>query len=81
MVKLEDFASEDALEAWMDWSDPKGLITPVPNGVTFLGGVNDMPAESTGYFYVDLKPGKYAFISEIPNSKQKGMFKSFTVSN
>jgi hypothetical protein len=81
LVKLEDFASEDALEAWMDWSDPKGLITPVPNGVTFLGGVNDMPAESTGYFYVDLKPGKYAFISEIPNSKQKGMFKSFTVSN
>ena len=73
LVKLEDFASEDALEAWMDWSDPKG--------VTFLGGVNDMPAESTGYFYVDLKPGKYAFISEIPNSKQKGMFKSFTVSN
>ena len=81
LVKLEDFASEDALEAWMDWSDPKGLITPVPNGVTFLGGVNDMPAKSTGYFYTDLKPGKYAFISEIPNSKQKGMFKSFTVSN
>ncbi len=79
LVKLENDASEDALEAWMDWSDPKGLITPVPNGVTFLGGVNDMPAGSTGYFYADLKPGKYAFISEVPNTKGKGLFKTFEV--
>lgn len=79
LVKLEDDASEDALEAWMDWSDPKGLITPVPNGITFLGGVNDMPAGSTGYFYADLKPGKYAFISEVPNTKEKGLFKVFEV--
>ena len=79
LVKLEDYASEDALEAWMDWSDPKGLITPVPNGITFLGGVNDMPAGSTGYFTVDLKPGKYAFISEVPNTKSKGLFKVFKV--
>lgn len=79
LVKLEDNASEDALEAWMDWSDPKGLITPVPKGVTFLGGVNDMPAGSTGYFYADLKPGKYALISEVPNTKSKGLFKVFQV--
>ncbi|WP_181896418.1 hypothetical protein [Seonamhaeicola aphaedonensis] len=79
LVKLDTNANEEALEAWMDWSDPKGLITPVPNGVTFLGGVNDMPAGRTGYFYVDLKPGKYAFISEVPNSKAKGMLKIFTV--
>ncbi len=79
LVKLEEYASEDALEAWMDWSDPKGLITPVPNGVTFLGGVNDMPAGSTGYFTVDLKPGKYAFISEVPKTKSKNLFKIFEV--
>jgi hypothetical protein len=79
LVKLEDYASEDALEAWMDWSDPKGLITPVPNGITFLGGVNDMVAGSTGYFYIDLQPGKYAFISEVPNTKSKGLFKIFEV--
>lgn len=81
LVKLEDYASEVALEAWMDWSNPKGLITPVPDGATFLGGVNDMPAGSTGYFYVDLKPGKYAFISEVPNTKRKGLFKVFEVVN
>ncbi|MDG5491219.1 hypothetical protein [Psychroserpens sp. SPM9] len=79
LVKLEDYASEDELEAWMDWTNPKGLITPVPNGVTFLGGVNDMPAGSTGYFYADLKPGKYALISEVPNTKSKNMFKVFDV--
>jgi len=79
LVKLEDSASEDVLEAWMDWSDPKGLITPVPKGITFLGGVNDMPAGNTGYFYADLKLGKYAFISEVPNTKSKGLFKVFEV--
>jgi hypothetical protein len=81
LVKLDADASEDALEAWMDWSDPKGLITPVPSGVTFLGGVNDMPAGRTGYFYADLQPGKYAFISEVPKSKSKGLFKVFEVTD
>ncbi|MEP3836112.1 MAG: hypothetical protein ABJM36_00595 [Algibacter sp.] len=80
LVMLTESASEDALEKWMDWSHPKGLITPVPDGITFLGGVNDMSAGSTGYFYADLKPGKYALISEVPNSKSKNMFKGFVVS-
>ena len=38
-----------------------------------------MQAGSTGYFYADLTPGKYAFISEVPNSKSKGLFKVFDV--
>ncbi|WP_235989318.1 hypothetical protein [Psychroserpens algicola] len=79
LVKLANYAKEEDLEAWMDWSDPKGLITPVPEGITFLGGVNDMPAGSTGYFYADLKPGKYALISEVPDTKSKGLFKIFEV--
>lgn len=79
LVKLDANASEDALLAWMDWSDPKGLVTPVPQGVTFLGGVNDMSAGKTGYFYADLQPGTYAFISEVPKAKEKGLFKVFEV--
>ncbi len=79
LVRLDANANLEALENWMDWSDPKGLITPVPNGITFLGGVNDMPAGSTGYFYVDLKPGKYAFISEVPNTREKRLLKEFEV--
>lgn len=79
LVKLDDSADLTVLEQWMNWSDPKGLITPVPTGVTFLGGVNDCPAGSTGYFEVDMEPGKYAFVSEVPGSMAKGMLKTFVV--
>ncbi|MCK0158565.1 hypothetical protein MWU65_15350 [Cellulophaga sp. F20128] len=81
LVKLEDAVTEETLEAWMDWSHPKGLITPVPKGLTFLGGVNDMPTGSTGYFTVNLKPGKYALVSEVPNTIRKNMLKTFTIAN
>ncbi|WP_338733678.1 hypothetical protein [Mangrovimonas cancribranchiae] len=79
LVKLEGYANKDELESWMVWYDPKGFITPVPKGITFLGGFNDAFQGSTGYFYADLKPGKYAFISEVPNAKAKGLFKEFEV--
>ena len=79
LVKLEENANLDALESWMNWADPKGLITPSPEGFTFLGGVNDMPAGNTGYFEVNLKPGNYAFISEVPNALSKNMLKTFVV--
>lgn len=79
LVKLADEADLEKLEAWMNWSTPFGLKTPVPNGVTFLGGVNESPAGSTGYFKATITSGKYAFISEVPNSKEKGMFKIFSI--
>lgn len=79
LARLDENASIAALEKWMNWADPKGLITPVPEGVTFLGGVNEMPAGSTGYFTVELKPGKYVLISEVPNTKSKGLLKTFEV--
>jgi hypothetical protein len=79
LVKLNANASLEALESWMNWADPKGLITPSPEGITFLGGVNDMPAGSTGYFEINLEPGNYAFVSEVPNASGKNMLKTFTV--
>lgn len=79
IARLDAHADMEALEKWMDWSHPEGLITPVPNGVTFLGGVNDMQAGSTGYFTVDLQPGKYVLISEVPNAKEKGLLKVFEI--
>ena len=48
--------------------------------ITFIGGTNDAPAGSTQYFKVNLEPGKYALISEVPNTKAKGMLKTFTIS-
>lgn len=80
LVKLGANADLKVLENWMDWSDPKGLIEPAPPGITFLGGVNDMPAGNTGYFTATLDKGQYALISEVPNSSQKNMLKTFEVS-
>lgn len=81
LVKLSDNADLNQLEKWMNWSTPFGLKTPVPEGVAFLGGVNDSPTGAVGYFKATLSKGKYAFISEVPNSKSKGMFKVFEVTD
>ena len=79
LVKLHDNADLERLENWMNWADPKGLIEPAPNDITFLGGVNDMPAGNKGYFTATLVPGKYALISEVPNTAKKNLFKIFEV--
>lgn len=79
LVKLVDDADEKVLEAWMDWRDPKGLIEPAPEGFTFLGGVNDMPEGSKGYFTAKLEPGKYALISEVPDASEKNLLKPFEI--
>ena len=79
LVMISDRADMAQLEAWMNWADPKGLITPAPEGFTFLGGVNDLPAGSKGYFEVDLSPGNYALISEVPSANEKNLLKTFTI--
>ena len=81
LVRLTDEANIEELEDWMNWANPKGLMDPSPAGVTFLGGVNDMPGGNTGYFRADLEPGTYALISEVPGSLEKGLLKTFTVQN
>ena len=63
----------------MDWSNPKGLIEPAPTGITFLGGVNNMTEGQKGYFTVNLEPGRYILISEVPNPASKNMLKTFVV--
>lgn len=80
LVRLSKNANLEALEKWMNWADPKGLITPAPEGFTFLGGVNDMPAGSIGYFTAILESGNYALVAEVPNTLSKNMLKTFVVS-
>ena len=79
LVMISDYADLNQLEAWMNWADPKGLITPAPEGFTFLGGVNDLPAGSKGYFTVDLSPGNYVLISEVPSAREKKLLTTFTI--
>ncbi|MCX2720792.1 hypothetical protein [Lentiprolixibacter aurantiacus] len=82
LVRMEEGADLDALEAWINWASPTGLMSSkLPEGFTFLGGTNDAPAGSVQYFEADLSPGTYAFISEVPGSKAKGMLKTFSISD
>ena len=79
LVKMVHDADVSVLEKWINWSDPKGLISPAPEGFTFLGGVNDSPAGRIGYFTATINAGRYCFISEVPNSSQKNMLVEFVV--
>jgi hypothetical protein len=77
IARIDDEALLATLETWMVWSNPTGLETPAP--VPFVGGLNEMPTGSVGYFTVTLEPGTYAWISEVPGASAKGMLRVFTV--
>lgn len=79
LVKIENDTLLNTLGNWINSSDLKSFRTPSPKGLTFLGGVEDLPANKTGYFEANLEKGKYILISEIPNSVERNMFKFFTV--
>lgn len=74
VARLENGQSAQDLAAWMDWMKPEGLKAPAP--ATFVGGVQDLPVGATGYFTVDLAPGRYAWISE---NAVNGMVQEFRV--
>jgi len=69
----------DSVAKWMDWSQPMGLVSTIqhPAPATFLGGTHEMPQGNTGYFQLDLEPGRYAWISE--RSADNPMYKTFSV--
>lgn len=77
LVKLEEDTDLEKLNSWMTWTTPDGLNTPAP--VKFLGGAQEMPAGGTAYITLDLKPGNYAWIAEVPDPDSKNMLKIFTV--
>lgn len=79
LVKYENDADLNSLIQWMNWMDPKGLITPAPEGFTFLGGMNNLPAAGHGFFEADLTPGNYVLISEVPKADEKKLMHTFTI--
>ena len=78
LMKVENEDDIQRADAWLDWRAKDGLEDPSP--VIFLGGVNDMPAGSHAYFTVDLQPGDYALIAEMPSPAETGFVHRFTVS-
>jgi uncharacterized cupredoxin-like copper-binding protein len=77
LMRVDDADSIARADAWLDWRSKDGLEDPSP--VTFLGGINDLPAGAHGYFTVDLAPGDYAFIAEIPGPAAAGFVLPVTI--
>ena len=83
LVKLKDKENEELLSrlaSWMDWRQKGSLVNRAPGGAIFMGGTMEMTKGGVAYFHVDLEPGDYAWIAEIPNPAVHGMLKTFTVS-
>ena len=77
LVKVNHDTDLEQVVQWMDWREPTGLQTPTTT--EFLGGVHEFPAGEIAYFHVELEPGKYAWISEVPNALEKGLLVEFEV--
>ena len=82
LVKLDDQENEELLKnlsTWMDWRQPGSLVNRAPEGAEFMGGTMEMTKGKKAYFHVDLEPGNYAWIAEIPNPADHNMLKIFTI--
>lgn len=85
LIRLEDGTTPDEVNAWMSWLDREGLASTSasPGPTTWVGGVQvidpTMTLEETGYFRVDLQPGDYALVAEVPDPDGKDMLMEFTV--
>ena len=79
LVRLAGDTDIGAVTAWMDWTQPGGLVsdqgTVLP--FEFMGGTHEMPMGSTAYFTVELTPGRYAWVSE--RSAQNPLYEEFSV--
>jgi len=82
LFKLEDPNDEGLLEElaiWIDWRLPGSFTRRAPEGATFIGGAMEMVGGETAYLHVDLSPGDYAWIAEVPAPAEKGMVRTFTI--
>jgi len=82
LLKLSDATDHNLLTdvaEWMDWRTPGSLVNRGPEGVQFLGGSMEMIAGGKAYFHVDIVPGEYAWIAEVPNPEEKNMIYRFKV--
>ena len=92
LIRLEGGTTVQEVNDWMNYLDvgsdgffaDTGALTSThdhPAPQTFLGGVQDIqpPLPETAYLHVNLKPGTYAWVAEVPNPSGKKMLKTFSV--
>ena len=64
---------------WVDFFPNDGQQTPAP--AHFVGGIHDMPQDSTAYLKLNLEAGEYGIVAEVPDAQEIGMFTTITVSS
>lgn len=82
LVRLPAGHDEQALARlarWMDWREPDGLVNRAPDGARFVGGAMEMTAGSTAFLHVELEPGDYAWIAEVPDPASHNMLIRFSL--
>jgi hypothetical protein len=75
LVRLDEESDLERVVSWMDWMNVDGLRAPAP--ASFVGGLHEMPLGYTGFFTVDLAPGRFAWLAE--SNTSPGMVREFTV--
>lgn len=78
VVRVDEETDLAAVGAWLDAMSPTGLVAPGAPA-HFVAGTNERVAGETAWFTVDLVPGRYAWIAEVPDPAGKGMVRPFTV--
>ena len=81
LVRFDDGYDQqllDELGAWMNWTTEEGFVHRAPEGTTFIGGSMEMTGGNMAYYHVNLKPGSYAWIAEVPDPAGKDMLKIFS---
>ena len=71
LARLEPDTDAGAVSEWMHWFHIDGLQVPAP--ATFVGGMHRLQEGATGYFTVDLEPGRYVFVSGFEVDEQHVM--------
>ena len=87
LIRFDEETDTSDVNNWMDWTNGFGmtgdqLVSDGTEPARFLGGVQDIwtgNLPETGYFHVNLKPGDYAWVAEVPDPTSRGMLQEFTV--
>jgi len=77
LVKIENDSLISNLGDWLNTVDFNAFRSPVPEGLLFLGGVEDLPAGKTGYFeqsFTSINQIKSNLINLIMTSKGERVF-------
>jgi len=62
VARIEPGMDVDEIVRWMNPFEITGMQTPAPTKL--LGGMQMLPEGQTGYFTLDLEPGRYLFVAE-----------------